>query len=203
MPSTSKPASRVILPILVIIAVAIGALFVVKAELGNRAQLQDASDAQVSQPAAVGTTIPDFSLTSLEGKSAKFSDIAREAKAKVVLVNFWATWCEACVDEMPSLVQLRNSYKSKGFEVVGINLDENPATAVPRAEKELGIQFPVFSDSEGKIADYFDVHAIPLSVVVDTSGASRKILYIENGERNWNDQEIRKMLDRWLSPDKT
>jgi hypothetical protein len=56
--------------------------------------------------------------------------------------------------------------------------------------------FPIFQDPENKIADFFDVHAIPLSAVLT---ADRKILYIENGERNWNDLETRKMLDKWLS----
>ena len=118
-----------------------------------------------------------------------------DIKAKVILVNFWATWCEACMVEMPSIVQLRNEYKDKGFEVVGVNLDENFEAVVPKATKELGITFPVFSDVEGKITDYFDVHAIPLTVIL---GAGRKILFIENGDRNWNDQDIHHQLEQWL-----
>ena len=200
MTSSPKPAPRVIFPILIIIALAIGALFLIKAELGPRpANDLGGEQAADSGSVAIGATIPDFSLTSLQGKSAKFSEITRAARAKVVLVNFWATWCGACMDEMPSLVRLRETYRSKGFEILGINLDENPAAVVPRAEKELDIRFPVFSDSEGKLADYFDVHAIPLSVIIETQGAKRKILYIENGERNWNDREIRQKLDHWLN----
>ena len=100
------------------------------------------------------------------------------------------------MEEMPSIVQLRDAYKDKGFEVVGVNLDENSATVVPKAIKQLKIQFPIFQDPENKIAEYFDVHAIPLSVMLNKD---RKILYIENGERNWNDQESRTQLEKWLA----
>ena len=121
--------------------------------------------------------------------------------AKVVLMNFWATWCEACTEEMPSIVELRDAYKSgKDF---GSRRDQSGRKSrqspVPRAEKELGIRFPVFTDGDSKITDYFDVHAIPLSLIL---GADRKILFIENGGRNWNDREIHQKMDQWLSDEK-
>jgi thiol-disulfide isomerase/thioredoxin len=181
---------KFIIPVVLIVGVAAGALFLIKSQLGRPGGSSEA--ASDHGPARVGSIIPDFSLSSAQGKPAKFSDV----KAKVILVNFWATWCEACMVEMPSIVQLRNAYKDKGFEVVGINLDENQDAVLPKVEKELGIGFPVFGDTEGKITDFFDVHAIPLSVIV---GAGRKILFIENGERNWNDQEIHQQLEQWLS----
>jgi peroxiredoxin len=182
-------AARFLIPVVGIVVLATGGLYLVKSQLGNKPM--GSAESPAAGPVQVGSSIPDFALNGTGGKSAHISDI----KAKVILLNFWATWCEACMAEMPSIVQLRNEYKDKGFEVVGVNLDENSEAVVPKATKELGITFPVFSDAEGRITDYFDVHAIPLTVIL---GAGRKILFIENGDRNWNDQDIHHQLDQWL-----
>lgn len=191
-----KSLIKAFLPVVIIILVVVGALYVIKAQMPQKLAATttvEGQQAAAPQGAQVGATLPDFQLTGIAGgKSAKLS----EFHGGVTLVNFWATWCEACMEEMPSIVQLRDAYKDKGFEVVGVNLDENSATVVPKAIKQLKIQFPVFQDPENKIAEYFDVHAIPLSVVLNKD---RKILYIENGERNWNDQESRTQLEKWLA----
>jgi thiol-disulfide isomerase/thioredoxin len=186
---------KFIAPVVVIILCAVGALVFIKKQVGPRTE-----ETEATTSTQVGSAIPDFPLATIQGKSAKFSEIISSSKAKVVLVNFWATWCEACMVEMPSLIQLRAAYKDKGLEVIGINLDENPETVVPKAMKELGIIFPVFNDNDNKISEYFDVRAIPLSIVVNSD---RKILYIENGEKNWNDQEVHHQIEQWLSPEKS
>jgi thiol-disulfide isomerase/thioredoxin len=196
-PTPRKSLVKALLPVAVIVAVVVGALYVIKSQLTPKDHPQS-TQAQMgapgsSTPADVGSLLPDFQLTALGGgKPAKISDF----HTKVTLINFWATWCEACMEEMPSLVQLRDAYKDKGFEVIGINLDEHPDSVVPKAVKQFKIDFPIYQDPENKIADYFDVHAIPLSAVL---GPDRKILYIENGERNWNDQETRASLEKWLA----
>jgi thiol-disulfide isomerase/thioredoxin len=179
----------------VIIVCAAGGLFFIKSQVGNKSE-----ETSTTSSTQVGATIPDFALTSIQGKQAKFSEVVSSSKAKVVLVNFWATWCEACMVEMPSIIQLSSAYKDKGFEVLGINLDENPETVVPKAIKELGIAFSIYSDTDNKITEYFDVRAIPLSVIVNSN---RKILYIENGEKNWNDQEVHHQIDQWLNSEKS
>jgi thiol-disulfide isomerase/thioredoxin len=193
-----KSLVKALLPVLVIILIVVGALYVIKAQMPQKPATEAASaDGQQSGAhkggAQIGATLPDFPLKGIAGgKSANLS----EFHGGVTLVNFWATWCEACMEEMPSIVKLRDDYKDKGFEVVGVNLDENGEAVVPKAVKQLKIQFPVFQDPDNKIAEYFDVHAIPLSVVLNKD---RKILYIENGERNWNDQESRTQLEKWLA----
>lgn len=98
--------------------------------------------------------------------------------------------------EMPSILEARRSYKDRGFEVVAVNMDEHPDLVVPGALKDLKIDFPVYVDTEGKLAEIFEVHTIPLTVVMD---AKRRVLMIHNGENDWNGADFRTELERWLS----
>src|SRR5690349_3905859 len=75
----------------------------------------------------VGRQVPDFELVTITGQKTRFSELQK----KVVLVNFWATWCPPCMLEMKSVRDLREAYKDRGFEVVGIDLDDDPASAIP------------------------------------------------------------------------
>lgn len=178
---------RILAPVAAIVALAGGGLFA----LSRLAREPEGDHA----PIVAGATLPDFELQTLDGARSKFSDL-RAGGTKVIMINFWATWCASCVVEMPSIVQLRRSFKDKGFEVLAINVDENPAAVVPKAVRELGIDFPVYVDPETKLAALFDVHAIPLTVIIDGSG---KVLFVESGERNWNGSDIREQMERWLS----
>jgi len=137
--------------------------------------------------------IPDHTLTRLDGTSVKLSEL----KGKVFLINFWATWCDACMDEMPSLVQVHQAYKDKGFEILGINLDDNPEVIAPKVIKQFGIQFTVLKDPDNQVAALFDVHAIPLTVVLNQN---RQILLVKDGEHDWNSSHFRSQLEQWLNP---
>lgn len=181
--------ARFFIPILIIIGLAAGGLFIFKSSLGPAPAIDSAQRREAVQ---LGAKVPDFNFKSIQGKATRLSDI----HSKVILINFWATWCEACMVEMPSLVKLRQSLHDKGFEVIGVNLDENPESILPKVERESGIKFPIFSDTDGKVAEYFDVHAIPLSVLL---GENHQILAIENGERDWNSPEFRKRIEKLLS----
>lgn len=141
----------------------------------------------------VGAVVPDFELSRYPTGKTRVSEILKTKK--VLLLNFWASWCEACVAEMPSINQVRADFYEAGFEVLGINLDENPAAVIPRAIKNLGMKFPIFVDPDAEIADQFDVHAIPFTVVIDRG---RKILDFHSGDRDWNSEAFRKKLEAWL-----
>jgi alkyl hydroperoxide reductase subunit AhpC len=97
---------------------------------------------------------------------------------------------------MPSIVKLRESFKDRGFEVLGINVDENPSVVVSKTIKQLKIDFPIFIDPEGELSEMFDVHAIPLTVIMRKTG---EILAVLNGGRDWNSDEVRTKLERWLN----
>jgi thiol-disulfide isomerase/thioredoxin len=175
---------KILAPAGVILAFVIAGLLVIKSEFSR--------PPRNSGPIEVGATLPDFTLTRLDGTTTLVSQV----RAKVMLINFWATWCEACVEEMPSIIQLREAYKNRGFEVLGVNLDENPEVVAPKIAKQLKMEFPLFKDPEGIMGDLFDIHAIPLTVILDSQ---RKILYMKDGELNWNSPAVRTQIERWIS----
>jgi thiol-disulfide isomerase/thioredoxin len=181
-----KTLLKALLPIALILVLVVGGLSLLKKRMsgssheGNKAFIQ------------VGETVPDFNLTPYpSGETLPIS----EHKAKVFMINFWATWCTACVVEMPSIVALRNAYANQGFEVLPINVDENPGAVIPAAIEKFKFTFPVYTDPKNMLAELFDVHAIPLTVFLDKN---RKILFVESGERDWNGKDIRKQLEIWL-----
>lgn len=184
---TRPTLKSLFMPVIIILVIVTGALLAIKHTVNK-----DTSRATQGVLLTEGAEIPPLDFIDLEGKSVALSSL----KHKVMLINFWATWCEACMVEMPSIVALREKYASQGFEVLGINVDENPKTAVPPTQKKFKMNFPIFTDLDGNLSTVFDVHAIPLSIIVD---AHRKILYVESGERDWNDSEMNTLVERWLA----
>jgi thiol-disulfide isomerase/thioredoxin len=183
----SKFKSKVFLPIMIILVIIVGALMAVKMSIQNEAHL-NAAKVEMTE----GAKVPDFELTFLDGSKKKVSELPH----KLMLVNFWATWCDACIEEMPSMVSLRNKYSAKGFEILAVNVDDHPEEAVPPMVKSMGIPFPIFKDPENALSDLFDVHAIPLSVMINQD---RKILMIESGGREWDDEETNQLVQKWLN----
>jgi thiol-disulfide isomerase/thioredoxin len=180
---------KVLIPVVGIIILAAIGLTLIKEQTASKkaASTSEQAPAEVR----VGSTLPDIALQRFQGKPTHLSELG----AKVVLINFWATWCEACLVEMPSIIELRKAFKAKGFDVAAVNVDEKPEAVLPPALKKLGIDFPVYTDSEGKLGDFFDIHAIPLTVIVDKN---RKILMIQSGDFQWNSSDMRAQVSQWL-----
>lgn len=135
----------------------------------------------------IGQRVPDLKLTRLNGEEIFLSNLS----AQVTLINFWATWCTACIIEMPSLRELRKKLNSHGFEVVFVSLDENPPELAPPVLKSLQIDFETYMDPEGKLAELFDIHGIPFSLLIDKN---REIFHLETGDRDWNTRSIQEMI---------
>jgi len=120
--------------------------------------------------AAAGAAAPDFELTSSDGQGIRLADL----RGKVVLLNFWATWCPPCKAEMPDLNALQRKYGAeRDFVVLGINDMENASDVIAFAERE-GIAFPLLLDPDGRvIKDLFDVRYLPTSMIIDRDGNIR------------------------------
>lgn len=111
---------------------------------------------------------PEFSLPSNQGKNLKLSDFHGE----VVMVNFWASWCGPCRQEMPLLEDLQKRFKKVGFTVLGVNIDEDVADAKGLL-KEIPVSFPVVFDSKNKVSELYQLDAMPTTVMVDRKGNKR------------------------------
>lgn len=119
---------------------------------------------------AVGKKFTDFEMNDVKGKACKLSDYV--GKGKVVLIDFWASWCPPCRKETPKLVELYKQYKGKGFEIVGISLDSKQ-DAWEKGIKDLNITWPQLSDLQGwknAGAAIYSVNSIPHTILVDKDG---------------------------------
>ena len=141
-------------------------------------------------PIAPGALAPDFTLRTLGGPNLRL----QEQRGRVVLVNFWATWCAPCRQEMPHLSKLYDKYGSSGFVLLGVNVDDDTKNAVELATK-LGLKFPVSLDSDKKVSRLYDLSAMPSTVLIDREG---KVRFVHRGYKegyeNTSDQQIRGLL---------
>ncbi len=120
--------------------------------------------------AALAQAAPDFTLPSAAGPNLRL----QEQRGRVVMLNFWATWCGPCRREMPQLNRLYTKYKSSGFVLVGVNVDDDPRNAVGVSSK-LGVQFPVVFDSAKRVSHLYDLDTMPSTVLIDRDGRVRFI----------------------------
>jgi peroxiredoxin len=122
--------------------------------------------------AQVGHAAPDFTTPGLNGGTVRLSSL----RGKVVLINFWATWCTACQDEMPAIEQVWDRYRGRGLEVIAVDFREGNKAAMQRFLSQAGVKFTAALDPDGKIADAYGVtFGLPTSVFVDRDGTVRVI----------------------------
>lgn len=118
----------------------------------------------------IGTPFTDFTMNDIQGNSRKLSDYA--GKGNYVLVDFWASWCGPCRGEMPNVVKAYDKYHAKGFEIIGVSLD-NQKDAWEQAVKEMGMKWPQLSDLKGwqnAAAGLYGVTGIPMTLLIDPEG---------------------------------
>ncbi len=115
-----------------------------------------------------GQRAPEFSLPSLQGSTVALSSM----RGKVVLVDFWAQWCEPCKKELPQLDKLAKDYAGKGVVIVAVNIDKQRDNA-ERMVKQLGVTLPVLLDPAGSVAGTYDLPKMPTSFVIDKKGIVR------------------------------
>ncbi|MDH5179790.1 MAG: TlpA family protein disulfide reductase [Gammaproteobacteria bacterium] len=117
---------------------------------------------------AVKGKAPDFTLKSNSGKNLKLS----EFRGQVVMINFWASWCAPCRQEMPHLENLYNKYHKLGFTILGVNVEENSDKAKSLL-KDIKVSFPVLFDTGNSVSKKYNVSAMPSTVLVDRNGNMR------------------------------
>jgi len=126
---------------------------------------------------------PELRLQDLGGREHRLSDY----RGKVVLVNFWATWCAPCRDEMPSIGRLRESLAGQPFEVLAVNLGE-PASRIEKFRAQVPMEFPVLLDRDTATARAWKARFLPATYLVDGEG---RVRYVHYGDLDWAGPEAR------------
>lgn len=110
--------------------------------------------------------VPDIALSGLEGDEVRLSAL----RGKVIVLNFWATWCPPCIEEMPSLERLYRRFRNRQFEIVAVSVDAEGAKPVRKFIGERGFTFRVLLDPAKKTEVPFGVRGLPISYVIDRKG---------------------------------
>ncbi|MFI0374842.1 MAG: TlpA family protein disulfide reductase [Candidatus Thiodiazotropha sp.] len=136
------------------------------------------------------TMVPDFTLKSREGVNIKLSEL----RGQVVMVNFWASWCGPCRQEMPLLQQLFDRYQSLGFSLLGVNVDEDRAAA-DKMLRDVPVSFPILYDDRSKVSKQYQVKAMPSTFMVDRDGRLR---YLHKGYKPGYEEEYQQQIRQLL-----
>lgn len=142
---------------------------------------------------AVGKTAPDFALTDLNDKPQRLSDF----RGKVVFLNFWATWCKPCREEMPSMEVLHKNFEKDGLVILAVSIDRVTTTKdIPPFIKGMNLSFPVLIDSWGKTDKPYKRMGVPETFIIDQQGVIREIVI---GPRDWTRLDSLQVLTKLLN----
>lgn len=132
----------------------------------------------------------NFTLKSRNGKNIKLS----EFRGQVVLLNFWASWCGPCRQEMPLLEKIYKKYKPLGFTMLGVNVEENSAAA-KKLLREVKVSFPVLFDTKNIASKLYNVSAMPTTVIIDRNGNKR---FLHKGYKPGYEKDYTKQVKQLL-----
>ncbi|MGH7391243.1 MAG: TlpA disulfide reductase family protein [Candidatus Rokuibacteriota bacterium] len=137
------------------------------------------------------TPAADFTVPSLTSQPLRLGDF----QGRVVFLNFWATWCPPCKEEMPSMERLYRRYKDRGFTILAISIDAAGADRVAAFVKEHGLTFPVGLDPKLAVANQYAIRGLPASFLIDKAG---NIAAVAVGPRDWDGAPARAVVETLL-----
>jgi cytochrome c biogenesis protein CcmG/thiol:disulfide interchange protein DsbE len=132
--------------------------------------------------------VPDFSLKDLTGKKVEI----KQYKGKIIFLNFWATWCGPCKEEMPSLEVLHRQFKGDNFVLLTISVDYEGLKPVREFLDKQHYTFPVLLDPNGETLDLFEVKGIPITFIIDKRG---RVIGRAIGPRDWKSPEVFSLIN--------
>jgi len=143
-----------------------------------------------------GKAAPGFELPDLAGEMVPLS----RYKGKVVFLNFWATWCEPCEEEMPSMEYLYKELKGKNFEMVAVSIDSKKPAVIEEFVNKYGLTFPILHDRKHKVKELYKSTGVPETFIIDQHGVVRERVV---GPRDWSGPYATKVIrDLLASPPK-
>jgi peroxiredoxin len=134
----------------------------------------------------------DFEIEKLGGGKAGLADY----KGKLVLLNFWATWCIPCREEMPGMETLWQKYKEQGFVVLAVSVDEGSKSRIEKYSKMFNLSFPILLDPESEVSDLYKVSNMPTSFLIDGNG---KVISRIVGTEDWSSPAAVELVEKLLS----
>jgi peroxiredoxin len=149
--------------------------------LGVAASIAAALLSTLAGAAGPATPAPAFSLPARSGSAVSLASL----KGQVVMLNFWASWCSPCRDEMPLLESMHKRYSKQGFALLGVNVEAETADA-EKVLKKLTVSFPILWDKESKVSQLYNVSTMPFSVFIDRRGNVR---YVHRGFKAGDENE--------------
>jgi len=136
-------------------------------------------------------TAGDFAARDLAGRGVRFGDL----RGKVVLLNFWATWCPPCRKEMPSMERLYQRYQDRGLVVLALSQDQASSEQVKAFVDELALTFPVWHDRDGLVGRQYSIPGVPTSYLIARDG---RVAYRALGDYDWDRDEARRAVEALL-----
>lgn len=131
------------------------------------------------EPVHAGVEPIDFTLPDLNGKQVSLRDF----RGKVIFLNFWATWCKPCEEEMPSMVELHKALEGRPFEIVAVSVDTGDISIVREYAKKYGLTFTVLHDQKGAIKEMYKTTGVPESFIIDQNFVIAEKIW---GPRDWS-----------------
>ena len=179
---------QIFLGLMVVLVVAFGVIYFTR---GSKEDSKKNPTAEVGESPKEGFLAPQFTLYDLSGNQVRLIDF----KGKVVLLNFWATWCSPCKREIPSLERLYQMRKDKGFEIMAISAERASASQIASFAEKYRMSFPILLNPQRDVGSKYWVRAIPTSFLLDKNGVIRwKIV----GGREWESPYVLSRIDQLL-----
>ena len=149
-----------------------------------------AFSAALVQAKEMNEPAPDFTLKSRQGDNLRLEDF----RGQVVMLNFWASWCGPCRQEMPLMDEIYEQYKDLGFTVLAVNVDENRDEAHRFLDK-VPVSYPILYDPESQVSEQYNVQAMPTTVMIDRNGNARFLHYgYKPGYEDDYEKQIRQLV---------
>ena len=151
--------------------------------------------ADKAPPGPSAKSAPSFTLQDLNGKQVSLSDF----KGKVVILDFWATWCPPCVKEIPHFIALYEQYKDQGFAIVGISVDRGGISVVKSFARKYQVNYPILMTDGQVDKAYGDIPSIPTTFVIDSAGNIRQ-KYVGYRDKAVFEADIKALLEEAKVP---
>lgn len=129
----------------------------------------------------------ELKLTTISGEENKIS----ASKAPVTILNFWAAWCKPCLEEFPSLVELRKTFSEDQLQIIGINCDEeDQEKSIAKTTEDFDLNFEMVADKEGKLLNQFMINALPVTLIYKNG----KVVVMSMGKKDFMAEELLEMI---------